>query len=868
MDKYAITGMSCAACVSRVEKAVNKVDGVTECSVNLLTNSMMVKGTASAEEIVKAVTNAGYGASPILSANSAKASKATENTDSLEDKESPVLLKRFLWSLGFLLILMYFSMGYSMWNFPLPSFFDSNLIAIALVQLIFAAIILLINKKFFISGFKSLSHAAPNMDTLVSLGSGVSFLWSIYCLFAMTSASVKNDFTAMHSYFHNLYFESSAMILTLITFGKFLEAKSKGKTTNALKGLMKLTPKTAVLIRDGNEVTVSIDDVKIDDIFVVRPGQTIPVDAVVIEGSSSVDEAALTGESIPANKEIDSKVFGGTLNQSGFLKCRATAVGQDTTINQIIQLVSDASSSKAPIAKLADKVSGIFVPTVICISIITFIVWMIVGADFAFTLERAISVLVISCPCALGLATPVAIMVASGKGASNGILYKTAESLEVTGKAKVIALDKTGTITKGQPSVTHIVQEGQTSKEELIQIALNIESQSEHPLSKAITDYALKNSYKAQSVSDFKAISGKGVKAIFDGHVICGGNKKFILENSSDNSNTNNLNTNNLSNLEDFAKHGETPLYFSKDGKLLGTIFVADTIKDDSIQAIKELHKKGFEVIMLTGDNELTANAIARQVGVDKVYAGILPQDKATVIKSLQTDEHGKKQTVIMVGDGINDAPSLTVADCGIAMGKGTDIALDAADVVLVNGTLTDAVNAITLSKKTLTNIKQNLFWAFIYNSIGIPLAAGCFIAPFNWTLKPMFGAAAMALSSFCVVTNALRLNFVKLSKGKNNSTEVPNKDKASTEEKSSTNNGTQNQGANKMTKTLKIKGMMCSHCEAHVKEALEKLSAIDSALTDHQKGTAIIQLNAEVSEDDLKKAVTDAGYEYEGILS
>ena len=835
-NKYDITGMSCAACVARVEKAVNAVDGVTECAVNLLTNSMIVSGTASAEKIIKAVTDAGYGAQPVKATNSSK--KNTHNSDPLQDKESPALLKRLLLSLGFLLVLMYFSMGHMMWNFPLPPFFENNHVAIGLVQLILCSIIMFINKKFFVSGIKSLLHGAPNMDTLVAMGSGVSFFWSLYCLFAMTDAQVKQNTEAVINYMDNFYFESAAMILTLITVGKFLEAKSKGKTTSALKSLMKLAPKTATIIRNDSEISVDVEEVHIDDIFVIRPGETIPVDGVVVDGFSAVNESALTGESIPVDKKTGSKVSSGTLNQSGFLKCRATRVGQDTTINQIIQLVSDASSSKAPIAKIADKVSGVFVPVVIAIAAITFIVWMVMGSGTGYSLTRAISVLVISCPCALGLATPVAIMVASGKGASNGILFKTAESLETTGKAKIVALDKTGTITKGQPSVTDIIPVDGISETELVQSALNIEAKSEHPLAKAILDYAKEKGLSAEAVSEFEAIAGCGVKAKCKDAELRGGNKEFIkgLENSS-------------YDTDDFARQGKTPLYFSKDNKLLGIICVADTIKEDSADAIKELKKMNFEVVMLTGDNELTAQEIGRLSGVDRVIASILPEQKAKAVKDLQA----KGKPIIMIGDGINDAPALTVADSGIAIGKGTDVAIDAADVVLVNGSLRDAVAAIKLSQKTLVNIKENLFWAFIYNLIGIPLAAGCYIKAFGWTLNPMFGAAAMSLSSFCVVSNALRLNFVRLyssRKNKHNNIE---------------NSSQQESKGVSMTKTLKIEGMMCSHCEAHIKGALEKIDGVTSAVTSHEKGTAVIELSKDVPEDLFKTAVTEAGYKYLG---
>lgn len=856
MTRYEVTGMSCAACVARVEKAVSQVQGVTECSVSLLTNSMIVNGNASSDVVIKAVTDAGYGAKVLSNSsnsNNAKKSdsdnqnqnKISTDEELLKDKESPILLKRFLYSLGFLLVLMYFSMGHSMWNFPVPSFFNENFIALGLLQLLLSEIIILINKKFFTSGISALFHGGANMDTLVALGSGISFVWSVVCLFAMTSAQLQGNVESVIKFYKNLYFESAAMILTLITIGKFLEAKSKGKTTNALKALLKLAPKTAIILRDEKEITVPIDELLLNDIFIVRPGEQIPVDGIVIEGFSAVNESALTGESLPQDKTIDSKVFSATMNQSGFLKCRATRVGQDTTINQIIQLVSDASATKAPIARIADKVSGIFVPTVIGIAAITFIVWLLCGAQIGFALARAISVLVISCPCALGLATPVAIMVANGKGASNGILFKTAQSLEITGKAKIIALDKTGTITKGEPSVTDIIPEAEISETELLSLAANLEAKSEHPLAKAILKCATQKGISVQPVLDFIAIAGKGVKATTsDGTMLAGGNSSFIFEDI--------LKEKSLQkNSTDFSRQGKTPLYFSKDNKFLGTIYVADTIKEDSFEAIQILRKNGFSVVMLTGDTQLTAEEIGRQAGTDKVLAGILPQQKAQAIQSLQ--ENGKN-TVIMVGDGINDAPALTVADVGIAIGKGTDVAIEAADVVLVNGSLMDVASAVKLSKKTISNIKQNLFWAFFYNIIGIPLAAGCYISTFGWTLNPMFGAAAMSLSSFCVVTNALRLNFVKLySKSKPKVKQIP--DVSNISEK----------GATKMTQTIKIEGMMCSHCESHVKAELEKIDGVLEAVPSHQKANAILTLSKEVPEELLKNAVTNAGYKYLG---
>lgn len=848
-QQYNISGMSCAACVTRVENAVKKISGVSECYVNLLTNSMKVSGTADSDQIIQAVTDAGYGAHLACQKNSPE-----KNTDEnqIKDIESPALLKRLILSLFFLLVLMYFSMGHIMLNFPLPHYFSSNMMAVALVQLFLCIIIMLINKNFFISGTKSILHGSPNMDSLVSLGSGVSFLWSIICLFKMSSFSISGNINGLNNSMHSLYFESSAMILTLITAGKFLEARAKGKTTNALNGLLNLTPRTTTLIRDGQEITVSIEEIKPGDCFITRPGETISVDGIVLEGISSVDESALTGESIPAEKKADSKVFAGTINQSGFLKCQATAFCQETVLSQIIQMVKDANCSKAPIAKIADKVSGVFVPAVLFIAIITFTAWMILGAGVEFSLARGISVLLISCPCALGLATPVAIMVATGKGAKTGILFKTAESLEVCGKAKIVVLDKTGTITKGQPSVTDVIPAPGITKDELIQAALNVEENSEHIFSNAIKDYGKNYGFKPQPVMGFKAIAGKGVCGICEGSTICGGNRDFILGQISHTSSSSNQGfppQQDAGFFDNLARSGKTPLYFSKDEKFLGAICVADIIKTDSASAVAALKKKGFKVIMLTGDNELTANFIGQHAGVDQIIAGVLPQEKANVIKNLQANG---KNTVIMIGDGINDAPALTTADCGIAMGKGTDIAIDAADIVLVNGTLTDALNAINLSKKTLTNIKQNLFWAFIYNIIGIPLAAGCFIHAFGWELNPMFGAAAMSLSSFCVVTNALRLNFVKMNSGK-------------TGKDDKHRNSSNIIEGNAMTKTLKIEGMMCPHCEAHVKSALEKIEGITCAVTSHEKGTAVVELSAEIPEDTFRAVIEEAGYKYLG---
>lgn len=827
MEQFNVTGMSCAACSARVEKAVSKVNGVKSCSVSLLTNSMGVEGTAKAEDIIKAVEDAGYGAS--LKNDSRKSSKSAE-IDTLKDTETPKIKKRLIASVIFLIVLMYMSMGHMMWNFPLPPFLADNHIAMGLIQLLLTGIIMVINQKFFISGFKGLIHRAPNMDTLVALGSAAAFVYSTYALFAMTNAQLIGDSEAVMGYMHEFYFESAAMILTLITVGKMLEAYSKGKTTDAIKGLMKLAPKTAVIIKDGAETEVPIDAVAKGDIFVVRPGENIPVDGVILDGSSAVNESALTGESIPVDKSVGDKVSAATINQSGFIRCEATRVGEDTTLSQIIRMVSDAAATKAPIAKIADKVSGVFVPVVITISIITAIIWLLLGDPFGSALQRAISVLVISCPCALGLATPVAIMVGNGVGARNGILFKTAVSLEESGKIKIVALDKTGTITSGEPRVTDIITSDGVTESELVQAAISLECKSEHPLAKAIIRKADEMQIKAQEISDFKILSGNGLEGTLCGSRLAGGNLNFI-------SRTAKINSDIKAKAEQLAENGKTPLYFSEGNKLLGIIAVADVIKQDSPQAIKEMQNMGIKVVMLTGDNQKTADAIGKQAGVDEVIAGVLPDGKEKVIRQLKAQ--GK---VAMVGDGINDAPALTSADVGIAIGAGSDIAIDSADIVLMKSTLSDVPAAIRLGMATLRNIHENLFWAFIYNIIGIPLAAGLFIPIFGWRLNPMFGAAAMSLSSFCVVTNALRLNFVKIHSSKRDK-------KIKAKEKS------------KMTKTMKIEGMMCPHCEARVKQVLENLPDVESAVASHKKGTAELVLNKEVSDEILKKTVEEQGY-------
>ncbi|MFR3372578.1 MAG: heavy metal translocating P-type ATPase [Faecalibacterium sp.] len=855
MEQYTVTGMSCAACSARVEKAVKAVPGVTSCSVSLLTNSMGVEGTASASAIVKAVQEAGYGASP----KAAAAETPSAELDALADHETPRLKKRLIASLVFLAVLMYFSMGHMMWGWPLPHWFDGNHVAMGLVQLLLAGIVMVINQKFFISGFKGLLHRAPNMDTLVALGSSASFLWSTYALFAMTRAQVDgNDALVMH-YMMELYFESAAMILTLITVGKMLEARSKGKTTDALKSLMKLAPQTATLLREGAEVTVPIAQVKKDDLFVVRPGENIPVDGLVLEGSSAVNESALTGESIPVDKTAGDKVSAATTNQSGFLKCEATRVGEDTTLAQIIRMVSDAAATKAPIAKIADTVSGFFVPAVISISVLTTLVWLLLGREFGYALARGISVLVISCPCALGLATPVAIMVGNGLGARNGILFKTAASLEAAGRTQIVALDKTGTITSGEPRVTDILPAEGVSESELLTLAASLEQKSEHPLAKAVLAYAETETIACPDVTDFAALPGNGLSARLDGMEIYGGNAEFIATKAS-------VPAELQAEAARLAAEGKTPLFFGGAGRLMGVIAVADTLKEDSPRAIRELQNMGIRVVMLTGDNQRTADAIGRQAGVDEVIAGVLPDGKEAVIRRLQ--ESGK---VAMVGDGINDAPALTRADTGIAIGAGTDVAIDAADVVLMNSRLSDVPAAIRLSRATLRNIHENLFWAFIYNIIGIPLAAGVFI-PFGLTLNPMFGAAAMSLSSFCVVSNALRLNLFDLHSTKHDRKPKSAALPAAPVQPAAAENTAEPVSApvvkedNAMKKTLHVEGMMCGHCEARVKKALEALPAVDEAVVSHEAGTAIVTLNAEVSDADLKKAVEDQDYKVTGI--
>ena len=855
MEQYTVTGMSCAACSARVEKAVKVVPGVTSCSVSLLTNSMGVEGTASASAIVKAVQEAGYGASP----KDAAAETPSAELDALADHETPRLKKRLIASLVFLAVLMYFSMGHMMWGWPLPHWFDGNHVAMGLVQLLLAGIVMVINQKFFISGFKGLLHRAPNMDTLVALGSSASFLWSTYALFAMTRAQVDgNDVLVMH-YMMELYFESAAMILTLITVGKMLEARSKGKTTDALKSLMKLAPQTATLLREGAEVTVPIAQVKKGDLFVVRPGENIPVDGLVLEGSSAVNESALTGESIPVDKTAGDKVSAATTNQSGFLKCEATRVGEDTTLAQIIRMVSDAAATKAPIAKIADTVSGFFVPAVISISVLTTLVWLLLGREFGYALARGISVLVISCPCALGLATPVAIMVGNGLGARNGILFKTAASLEAAGRTQIVALDKTGTITSGEPRVTDILPAGGVSESELLTLAASLEQKSEHPLAKAVLAYAETETIACPDVTDFAALPGNGLSARLDGMEIYGGNAEFIATKAS-------VPAELQAEAARLAAEGKTPLFFGGAGRLMGVIAVADTLKEDSPRAIRELQNMGIRVVMLTGDNQRTADAIGRQAGVDEVIAGVLPDGKEAVIRRLQ--ESGK---VAMVGDGINDAPALTRADTGIAIGAGTDVAIDAADVVLMNSRLSDVPAAIRLSRATLRNIHENLFWAFIYNIIGIPLAAGVFI-PFGLTLNPMFGAAAMSLSSFCVVSNALRLNLFDLHSTKHDRKPKSAALPAAPVQPAAAENTAEPVSApvvkedNAMKKTLHVEGMMCCHCEARVKKALEALPAVDEAVVSHEAGTAIVTLNAEVSDADLKKAVEDQDYKVTGI--
>ena len=857
MKQYIVTGMSCAACSSRVEKAVSKVEGVENCSVSLLTNSMGVEGTASDEAVIKAVEDAGYGASLKTSHTASDKSGTSQKSgsqgmyaaqeDMLKDRATPVLKKRLIASVGFLIVLMYISMGHMMWGWPLPSFLEGNHVAMGLIQMLLTIIIMVINQKFFISGFKGLLHKAPNMDTLVALGSGAAFVYSTYALFAMTDAQVRMDMDGVMHYMHEFYFESAAMILTLITVGKMLEAHSKGKTTDAIKSLMKLAPKTANIIRDGSELNVPVENVKKGDIFIVRPGENIPVDGIVVEGSSAVNEAALTGESIPVDKSAGDNVSAATLNQSGFLKCEASRVGEDTTLSQIIQMVSDAAATKAPIAKIADRVSGVFVPAVITIALITIAVWLIAGQSVGFALARGISVLVISCPCALGLATPVAIMVGNGMGAKNGMMFKTASSLEETGKIDIVVLDKTGTITSGEPKVTDIICADGFGKNDLLENAYSIEMLSEHPLAKAVTGYVKDNKRnifnKKYNITEFQALAGNGLSGINGEDKITGGSLKFM-------SNTVNVPKEMDKKAQELAEQGKTPLLFAKNDKLLGIIAVADVIKEESGQAVKELHDMGVRVVMLTGDNERTAKAIGRQAGVDEVIAGVLPDGKEAVIRKLK--ESGK---VAMVGDGINDAPALTRADIGIAIGAGTDIAIDAADIVLMKSRLTDVSAAIRLSRATLRNIHENLFWAFFYNIIGIPLAAGVWIRLFGWTLNPMFGAAAMSLSSFCVVTNALRLNLFKVYDASHDRKRVKKHD-----------NNKNSKGEKNMEKTLNIEGMMCGHCEARVKKALEALAQVDEAVVSHESGTAVVKLNVDVDNAVLKEAVEAQDYKVTGI--
>ena len=857
MEQYNVTGMSCAACSARVEKAVKKVPGVTSCSVSLLTNSMGVEGTASPAAILSAVQEAGYGASP-KNASASKASDASADLDALADRETPKLKRRLIASLGFLLVLMYFSMGHMMWGWPLPHWFDGNHVAMGLVQLLLAGIVMVINQKFFINGFKGLIHGAPNMDTLVALGSMASFVWSTYALFAMTRAQVDGSDALVMHYMMEFYFESAAMILTLITVGKMLEARSKGKTTDALKSLMKLAPKTATLVRDGAEVTVAIADVQKGDVFVVRPGENIPVDGVVLEGTSAVNESALTGESIPVDKAVGDKVSAATTNQSGFLRCEATRVGEDTTLAQIIKMVSDAAATKAPIAKIADTVSGFFVPAVISIAVVTTIVWLLLGHELGYALARGISVLVISCPCALGLATPVAIMVGNGLGAKNGILFKTAASLEAAGRTQIVALDKTGTITEGAPRVTDLLPAEGVTETELLTLAAALESRSEHPLAKAVLADAEAKAITPPEVTDFAALPGNGLAAKLNGMGVYAGNAAFIQTRLT-------LPAALAQQAEKLASEGKTPLFFGGAGRLLGVIAVADTIKEDSPEAIRQLQNMGIRVVMLTGDNQRTADAIGRQAGVDEVIAGVLPDGKEAVIRQLQAS--GK---VAMVGDGINDAPALTRADTGIAIGAGTDVAIDAADVVLMNSKLSDVPAAIRLSRATLRNIHENLFWAFIYNIIGIPLAAGLFI-PFGLTLNPMFGAAAMSLSSFCVVSNALRLNLFDLHSTRHDHktaspAAAPVQSAAENNKKSDAEAPEVKTEDNTMKKTLKVEGMMCGHCEARVKKALEALPEVDEAVVSHEAGTAIVTLNAEVADDVLKNAVEAQDYKVTGI--
>lgn len=859
MKQYTVTGMSCAACSARVEKAVSKVDGVTSCSVSLLTNSMGVEGSATDAQIVEAVEQAGYGASPKGTATESENDKANNSLeqlkaaqDALVDRETPKLRNRLIASLIFLVVLMYFSMGHMMWGWPLPEFFNGNHVAMGLLQLLLTVAVMVINQKFFISGFKGLIHGAPNMDTLVALGSAASFGYSVYALFAMTAAQVNGDMDAVMSYMHEFYFESAAMILALITVGKMLEAHSKGKTTDALKSLMQLAPKTATVVRDGVEQEISVDAVKKGDIFVVRPGENIPVDGEIIDGTTAVNESALTGESIPVDKQPKDAVSAATVNQSGFIKCRATKVGEDTTLSQIIQMVSDAAATKAPIAKIADRVSGVFVPAVITIAIITIIAWLIAGETVGFALARGISVLVISCPCALGLATPVAIMVGNGKGAKSGILFKTAASLEATGRTQIVALDKTGTITSGEPKVTDIVpdetffEETGNNAGKLLAIAASVEAKSEHPLAKAIMERAKTDEIAVAEVTDFSAVVGNGLTAILAGKMIKAGNLAFVSKFVK-------VSDDMRAKAVEFSKEGKTPLFFAADDRLCGIIAVADTIKEDSPEAVRQLKNMGIRVVMLTGDNEQTANAIGKQAGVDEVIAGVLPDGKEAVIRKLK-----KQGRVAMVGDGINDAPALTRADMGIAIGAGSDVAIDAADVVLMKSRLIDVPAAVRLSRATLTNIHENLFWAFFYNVIGIPLAAGLWYPLLGWKLNPMFGAAAMSLSSFCVVTNALRLNLCRVYDPKHDR-------KATTDRKNKINKPNESEEKS-MTKTMNIEGMMCGHCEARVKKALEALDAVSEAAVSHESGTAVVTLSSDISDEKLKETVEAEDYKVTSI--
>ncbi|WP_308804019.1 heavy metal translocating P-type ATPase [Agathobacter sp.] len=859
MKQYIVTGMSCAACSARVEKAVSKVDGVTSCSVSLLTNSMGVEGSATDAQIVEAVEQAGYGASPKGTATESENDKANNSLeqlkaaqDALVDRETPKLRNRLIASLIFLVVLMYFSMGHMMWGWPLPEFFNGNHVAMGLLQLLLTVAVMVINQKFFISGFKGLIHGAPNMDTLVALGSAASFGYSVYALFAMTAAQVNGDMDAVMSYMHEFYFESAAMILALITVGKMLEAHSKGKTTDALKSLMQLAPKTATVVRDGVEQEISVDAVKKGDIFVVRPGENIPVDGEIIDGTTAVNESALTGESIPVDKQPKDAVSAATVNQSGFIKCRATRVGEDTTLSQIIQMVSDAAATKAPIAKIADRVSGVFVPAVITIAIITIIAWLIAGETVGFALARGISALVISCPCALGLATPVAIMVGNGKGAKSGILFKTAASLEATGRTQIVALDKTGTITSGEPKVTDIVpdetffEETGNNAGKLLAIAASVEAKSEHPLAKAIMERAKTDEIAVAEVTDFSAVVGNGLTAILAGKMIKAGNLAFVSKFVK-------VSDDMRAKAVEFSKEGKTPLFFAADDRLCGIIAVADTIKEDSPEAVRQLKNMGIRVVMLTGDNEQTANAIGKQAGVDEVIAGVLPDGKEAVIRKLK-----KQGRVAMVGDGINDAPALTRADMGIAIGAGSDVAIDAADVVLMKSRLIDVPAAVRLSRATLTNIHENLFWAFFYNVIGIPLAAGLWYPLLGWKLNPMFGAAAMSLSSFCVVTNALRLNLCRVYDPKHDR-------KATTDRKNKINKPNESEEKS-MTKTMNIEGMMCGHCEARVKKALEALDAVSEAAVSHESGTAVVTLSSDISDEKLKETVEAEDYKVTSI--